>query len=103
MPANVEANGQTNDRSIRPLQADCIEHVTGAGCGIDSFSDFNSDKPVSELWNTRTADSDTTLIGELVEASENILIAIGMGWDLEGVINRLTTALTRARKRAGGA
>lgn len=37
---------------------------------------------------------------ELYEAAENLVIAIGMGWELDGVVDVMNAALAKARGEA---
>lgn len=41
-----------------------------------------------------------TVNAELVDTTENLIIAIGMGWDLDGVIEACQTALHKAGSEA---
>lgn len=71
------------------LMIECIAQ----GC-VNPHVSYTTPQSAIEAWNRR-ASSDT--IDALVEALENLCIAIGMGWDLEGVISVSESALSRAK------
>lgn len=65
-------------------------------CRVNPHTSKMTKRSAIAAWNTRAADAE---IERLRDAAENVLIAWGMGWDMNGVMDVMQAALAPAESK----